>query len=144
MHLTSHRPPSAGADPIDRPTRALDAVVRAAHLPPRDETVVLFLDDARCGIAVVVVTGTDDPDAVIEVVELLTSPSVHGGRVDAVVVGSVRTRHDDTATAERDIDRWLEISDLAEGNGVELLEWYVIGPDGASCPRDRLGEVPRW
>ena len=143
MHVTSHRPPIAGDDPIDRHERALHAVVRAAHLPPRDETIVVFLDDARCGFAIVVVTDTVEPDAVVEVVELLTSPAVHGGRVDAVVVGSIRTRHDTRADAG-DVDRWLEISDLAEGNGVDLLEWYVIGPDGASCPRDRLGEPPRW
>ena len=34
--------------------------------------------------------------------------------------------------------------------GVELVEWFVIGGDtptvaaNASCPRDLLGESPRW
>lgn len=143
MHVTSHRPPTAGTEPIDRQEVALRVLVRAAQLPPRDETVVVFLDDARCAVAIVTVTGTVEPDSVVEVVELLTSPAVHGGRVDAVVVGTIRTRHDE-GTAADDVDRWLEISDLADEHGVELLEWYVIGPDGASCPRDRLGEPPRW
>ncbi len=42
-----------------------------------------------------------------------------------------------------DVDRWLELSDLAEQAGVELLEWFVIG-DAITCPRDLLGEPPRW
>ena len=46
-------------------------------------------------VAIVTVTGTVEPDSVVEVVELLTAPAVHGGRVDAVVVGSIRTRRDD-------------------------------------------------
>jgi hypothetical protein len=144
MHLTSHRPPSAGTDPIDAHESALRTVVGLAHLPPRDETIVVFLDDARRGITVVNVTGTVHPDAVVEVVELITSPAVHGGRVAGIVVASIRTTPDDAATAERDVDRWLEISELADDHAVELVEWYVIGPDGASCPRDRLGEPPRW
>jgi hypothetical protein len=49
-----------------------------------------------------------------------------------------------------DADRWLEASDIADDLGVELVEWFVIGGDrpsvaaNASCPRDLLGEVPRW
>jgi hypothetical protein len=42
-----------------------------------------------------------------------------------------------------DVDRWLEASDLLEGYGLELLEWFVIG-DRTWCPRDLLGEPPRW
>ena len=50
--------------------------------------------------------------------------------------------YDDSVQAG-DIDRWLEMSDLAEQSVVELLEWFVVG-DEVSCPRDQLGEAPRW
>ena len=143
MHLISHRPSPAG-EPVDHHDLALRTIVRAACLPPRDETIVLFLDDAQCAVVVVTVTGTARPDAVIDVVECLTAPAAHGGRVSSVIVGTVRTRRTAADEAERDVDRWLEISDIAEGHGVEVLEWYVIDPDGPSCPRDRLGEPPRW
>jgi hypothetical protein len=35
------------------------------------------------------------------------------------------------------------MSDIAEQAGVELLEWFVISGD-VTCPRDQLGEPPRW
>ena len=35
------------------------------------------------------------------------------------------------------------MSDIAEHVGVELLEWFVFG-NAVTCPRDRLGEPPRW
>jgi hypothetical protein len=38
------------------------------------------------------------------------------------------------------------MSDVAEQVGVEVLEWFVIGNSGrdVTCPRDQLGEPPRW
>jgi len=33
---------------------------------------------------------------------------------------------------------------LAETHGIELLEWFVVGPHGAECPRELLGEPERW
>ncbi len=35
------------------------------------------------------------------------------------------------------------MSDLTSAAGVELVEWFVIGDD-IHCPRDLLGEPPRW
>jgi hypothetical protein len=145
MNVTTyHGPPRAGIDPIDHHESGLMTVALACHTPPQPETVVVYLDDDRRGVSIVTVTGTDEPDAVVDVVERLTHPLVHDGRIAAVVVATVRTTPDDAATAERDIDRWLEISDAAEQHGVELVEWYVLGPLGARCPRDELGELPRW
>ena len=142
----SHRLPRAGIDPIDSHDAALATVAMAAHRPLRPETIVVLLDDARRGIALVVVTDTQRPDDVLEVVECLTRPTAHAGRVGAVVVGTVRPgagAEADDHVPDPDIDRWLELSDIAEGHGVELLEWFVIGAD-VRCPRDDLGEAPRW
>lgn len=144
MHLTSHRPMLAGTGPIDHGELGLRVVRGFVHEPRRDEVIVVCLDDARAGIVVVGVTGTQRPESIVDVVELVTSPAAHGGRVDAVIVASVRTTIDDECTADGDVDRWMEISDIADDHGVELLEWFVVGPDGTSCPRDRLGEPPRW
>jgi hypothetical protein len=35
------------------------------------------------------------------------------------------------------------MSDVTSAAGVELVEWFVIGDD-IHCPRDLLGESPRW
>jgi hypothetical protein len=48
------------------------------------------------------------------------------------------------ATQQGDVDRWLEASAIADAHGVELIEWFVIGPAGPECPRDLLGEPERW
>jgi hypothetical protein len=144
-----HRLPRAGIDTIDCAETALLTLAMAIQQPLRAETVSLLLDDQRRGIAVAVVSGTHHPDDVLEVVECFTRHAAHGGRVGAIVVASVRpddagsAPDADPERAEADIDRWLEMSEIAEQAGVELLEWFVVGGD-VTCPRDRLGEPPRW
>ena len=138
-----HRLPRAGIDTISCAETALLTLAMAIQQPLRAETVTLLLDDQRRGIAVAVVSGTHQPDDVLEVVECFTRSAAHGGRVGSIVVASVRPAMTDDATTATDVDRWLEMSDIAEQAGVELLEWFVIGGD-VTCPRDRLGEPPRW
>jgi len=135
-----HRFPRAGVDPINRPDLALMAIAMALHRPLRHETIVLLLDSERRGLAVVVVSGTDQPDQVLDVVECVADPAAHGGESAAAVVASVRPG---SAEIPGDVDRWLEMSDLADRAGVELVEWFVVGTD-ITCPRDALAEPPRW
>ena len=138
-----HRLPRAGVDTIDCAETALLTLAMAIQQPLRAETVSLLLDDQRRGIAVAVVSGTDQPDDVLEVVECFTRSATHGGRVASVIVASVRPVVADEVTTAGDVDRWLEMSEIAEQAGVELIEWFVITGD-VTCPRDRLGEPPRW
>jgi hypothetical protein len=147
MHRTTahHRLPRAGVDVIDDATSALAMISATIHRPMRPETILLLLDEARRGRSIVVVTGTVDPDAVVEIVECITQ-GVDADELGAIVIASVRpsvAAGGDRATESGDVDRWLEMSDIASAAGVELLEWFVIGR-GVSCPRDRLGEPPRW
>ncbi|MDJ0768491.1 MAG: hypothetical protein QNJ12_06835 [Ilumatobacter sp.] len=142
MHTVHHRMPRAGIDPIDDPATAFATLAMAVHRPLRAETIALVLDDARCGLAVAVVTGTDHADDVIEVVERLVEPAAHGGRAAALVVASVRPDELDSDDGA-DVDRWLEMSEIADAAGIELVEWFVVDRE-VSCPRDRLGEPPRW
>lgn len=138
-----HRLPRAGVDTISCAETALLALAMAIQRPLRAETVTLLLDDQRRGIAVAVVSGTHQPDDVLEVVECFTRSAAQGGRVGSIIVASVRPDRSDEATTSTDVDRWLEMSDIAEQAGVELLEWFVIGGE-VTCPRDQLGEPPRW
>lgn len=138
---TVRRLPRAGIDTIDHPDTALATIALAITRPLRSETVLLLLDEARCGRAIVVVGDTTHPDQVIEVVECITQADEHLG---AIVVASARPEGGDAPGDDPgDIDRWLEMSDIAALAGVELLEWFVIGRT-ISCPRDLLGEAPRW
>jgi hypothetical protein len=48
------------------------------------------------------------------------------------------------ATLPGDIDRWVEANEITEAHGIELIEWFVVGPAGVECPREMLGEPERW
>jgi hypothetical protein len=135
-----HRIPRARVDPIDSARVAWALIATVMRHPPEGEIIALLLDAERRGRSIVVVTGTAEPDAVHDVVDVITER--HGDDVDlgAVIIASVRPGAD---ADPDDLDRWLEISGRLEGAGVELLEWFVVGRE-VSCPRDLLGERPRW
>ena len=147
MHPTSitHRRPRAGIDPIVDASSALEVIGLAAHLPPRDETIVLALDDASCGTAILVVADTTEPDTVLDVVEFVAASADGGERASGLIVASLRAsrRSRLVQSGRDDADRWLEMSALADDAGLDLVEWFVL--DGRiRCPRDQLGIPPRW
>ena len=37
-----------------------------------------------------------------------------------------------------------QLSRLGVEHGIELIEWFIVGPSGVDCPRDLLGEPQRW
>jgi hypothetical protein len=147
MFCAAHRLPRAAVDPIDGPVPALAVVDLAMRRPLCHETIALVLDGDRRGRTVVVVDGTDEPDAVLDVVERVAGSIAASGRPGCLVVATVRPGG---GPLHGDDDRWLEASELADDVGVDLLEWFVIGGDQpsvaahAACPRDLLGEAPRW
>jgi hypothetical protein len=142
---SAHQPPRAGIDPVDTAAAALAVIRLAMHRPARAETIAIVLGDDHRGRSIVVVDGTDDPDAVVAVVERLADTIAVSGRDGALVLASVRPGR---GLVPGDVDRWLEASDIADGAGVDLLEWFVVdggaGAGTAWCPRDLLGEPPRW
>jgi hypothetical protein len=140
-----HRAPRAGIDPITSEAAALAVIRLAMHVPLAFETIALVLHADHRGRTVVVVDGTREPDSVLEVTERLAESISSSGRAGALVLASVRPGGQPSAD---DGDRWLEASELAEAVGVELIEWFIVaddtGPPAAWCPRDWLGEPPRW
>jgi hypothetical protein len=153
----AHRAPRGGVDRIVDAAGALAVIRLAMSSPPRPETIVMILDPDHRGRTIVVVDGTEDDEAVLEIVEHLAR-SVAEARPDdgggeswpgALVVASVRLGR---GARERDADRWLEACDLAAAAGVELLEWFVVEATErgraetftAWCPRDLLAQPPRW
>lgn len=140
------RLPRAGLDPIDSPEIAL-ATLHAMIDPWRHETIVLFLDHRLCGISVLAVNGTVPFDALFDVLERVVTMCGDSDRtadVEAVVVATVRPPIDGVPDLDAgDADRWLEASAMLDDAGIDLLEWFVVG-HRTSCPRDELGEPPRW
>jgi len=128
-------------DVVTSDAKALLTLGLAISCPPRHETIVLMLDDDRRGLGVVIVSGTIDPEHVLNVAECVARTSEHGGATSALVIASIRPGH--VGHSDGDDTRWLDLTRIADDAGVELLEWYVIG-DEVSYPRHQLGEPPRW
>ena len=138
------RVPRAGVDPVCSASSALTIISLAMHRPLRFETIVLLLDDERRGVSLVVVDGTAEPDSVVDVTECI-AVAVDPSPAAQLVIASVRPGD---GAVRGDPDRWLEASDIAGLHGVELVEWFVIDGEtdavNVHCPRDALGERPRW
>lgn len=139
--LGGRRTPRALIDPITGEADALALIDAAAAHPLEHETIAFALDDGRFGSVVTVVANTEDPDSVVSVVELLCSAATIDPLLTGLVVATIRPHG---ATLPGDVDRWLEASQAADSFGIELIEWFVIGPSGADCPRDLFGEPARW
>ena len=146
MFCAAHRLPRAGVDPIDSATAALAIVAMAMRRPPVDETIALVLDADRRGRTVVVIDGTSTRRRARR---RRTRRRIdrRRRRTGCLVLATVRPGG---GPVDVDDDRWLEASDLADDVGVDLLEWFVIAGDAPSiaanawCPRELVGEEPRW
>jgi hypothetical protein len=135
-----HRTPRAGVDPIRDEAAALSVVRLAMQHPASPETIAVMLDHERRGVSLVVVRGTHHPDDVVDVADRLSALAAGGDRIGGFVLASIRPGG---GLDPGDADRWLEMSDGCEQLGLELVEWFVIAATVA-CPRDLLGERPRW
>jgi hypothetical protein len=126
---------------VDSADSALAVITTAMHRPPQPQVIVLVLDTDLRGHAIVIVDGTRSPDAVVEVVELVAEGAAESTHPATIVVAAVRP---DYGALPGDADRWLELCEITETHGCELLEWFVFSGDVAWCPRDLLAEAPRW
>ena len=108
-------------------------------LPLAEETIVVCLDQQRRGSRLLIVESSDAPELpwlLGRICDLRLEP----GDL-ALVVASVRP---DGAMVAADADRWLAASEMLEGRGRELVEWFVVGHSGAACPRALVGGAERW
>jgi hypothetical protein len=133
------RIPRANIDPIGSAGDALALVSLVNAHPLRAETVVIVLDSERRGNVITVVSETRHVD-VCSILERFCSAAADTSAAH-LVVATVRP---EGATVPGDVDRWLEASALTDTFGIELLEWFIIGPAGPECPRDLIGEAERW
>jgi hypothetical protein len=146
MPAARPRVPHARRDPVITPDEALAIVELAASSRPRHETIAFLLDDCYRGTGLItVVSDTVDFDCVIRIAEVMAELGALSqgiGRETAyVVIASIRPWSD---MEPDDAFRWCSASDIVENHGMTLLEWFVLGPSGPVCPRELLGEEPRW
>lgn len=137
MSRSPHPIPRPGIDPISCADDAL--AVLALGAPYGDDTVAIVLDERRCGTSVLVVHDTLDADALFDVIDACVMAASEDDA--AIVLASSRP---DGEMVGDDAMRWMEASDQCRAGGLELLEWFVIGRRGPTCPRELFGEPPRW
>ncbi len=148
---TTHPRLPQATDPILSSHDALAVVSLALHRPLEAETIAFLLDNTSRSNTITVVSGTTEPDSVLSVAECMAvaggkSPARGGLARCGLVLATVRpqTANNTTATLPGDLDRWLEANEITESHGIELIEWFVVGPTGVDCPRELLGEPERW
>ena len=140
------RPPHAG-DPIRSSTDAIAVVSMVIHRPLEAETIAFFLDHTGRSNTITVVSGTTEPDSVLSVAECMSLAGAAIARRCAASCWPAFAPTPHQTCRQRlpgDIDRWIEASEITESYGIELIEWFVVGPAGVDCPRELLGEPQRW
>jgi hypothetical protein len=145
-HSTAQsRLPHAG-DPIRSCLDAIAVVSLVIHRPLQAETIAFFLDENSRSNVITVVSGTTEPDSVLAVAECMAMVADSSPTLCGVVLTSVRPNSAPNlpATLAGDVDRWVEANEITESHGLELIEWFVVGPAGVDCPRELLGEPERW
>jgi hypothetical protein len=135
----SHRFPRARVDPLDDDAARLIIGATIAS-PRRPETVVVLLDHQRCGVAIVNVANTPDPDAIHDVASICVAAADRHPTIGGVVLATVRPDGGDELD---DVERWLDLDVQLADVGVELVEWYIYGRS-ISRPRVLVGEATRW
>lgn len=131
--------PRGGIDPIRSADDALAVLALAA--PYGDDTIVIPLDSERRGSSIMIVNGTDHPDAMFDVLETVTAAARGRGEIAALILATSRPSGD---VEPDDVHRWLEASDQCAAGGLELVEWFVLGRSGPQCPRTLFGGTERW
>ncbi len=143
MHLSSAYCRRNDPMPVRNHADAVRLISAAVHEPLEHQTLGVLLDRHGRGRenAIIDVSGTVEPEAMLRVTNFMSMLGERSHPFTRLVVATVRPNG---GLLAEDVDRWLEASQIAEGYGVRLIEWYVVHPDGISRPRELLGEPPRW
>jgi hypothetical protein len=135
--------PSAPSVHLSDAADALDLVEQVVDRPLRPETLVVLADDAHWAHTCFAVSGTAVPDDVTDIASLVVELAEREPAIHAVLIASVRPARVDGST-RTDLDRGLELLELCEAAGLELLDWFVVSPDGASSLREASGLPLLW
>jgi hypothetical protein len=105
------------------------------------DPIVILLDAEHRGSSILIVSHTDDLDAMFHVLDHCLAATRDRPEIASLVLASSRPTGD---VEPDDIHRWLEASDQCAAAGLELAEWFVLGRSGPQCPRRLFGEPERW
>jgi len=127
--------------PVRNAHEAEDLLRLALPRPLVEETLAFLLDDDGIGGVMISFEHTTPLESVLLITDVMSSAGGFVPELSGLVVATVRPKD---GVMPGDIDRWLLASDIAERNGITLLEWYVVDRHGFHCPRELIGEPMRW
>ena len=104
-------------------------------------TLAILMEDTGFPGTCIAVDGGSHPDSVFTVSVNITEVCRRNPQFAGVVLASVRPEHSPDCG---DIDRWFELVNDFEQIGIDLLEWFVIGPGFAVGMRAMTGCRPAW
>ncbi len=133
--------PRAGLDPIRSSIDVLQVFDLQMRRPLGFETLVMFIDHAGCGKSLVSVSGTTEPDSILEVVDTMGMCVPDTAGVTGMVVASVRPGG---RILDSDDERWIEANESLDTLGLTLYDWIIIGRSGAISMCSELGLESRW
>ena len=136
------RMPRAHLDPIACVDDALAVFGLQMSDPAQDETLVMLLDDQRCGSNLISVSDTRSIEQLLHVAETMSTVAKSAPHISAVVIASVRRDGDTADLLARGV--WSELDEIVEVCGLVLVDWLVTGPWGMLLPRAIQGERSRW
>lgn len=143
----TRRFPRAGIDPIRSDIHARMFIHLLVPEVDDDEVIAIPLDDRWCGRTLLRVAGATDPDSVLVVTDAIAigilEARIQGRALGAtsIVLVSVRPTR---PSEPHDLGRWLDARNNLGNAGATLVEWYIVSHRGIECPRELLGEPPRW
>jgi hypothetical protein len=137
-----HPYPPRPSDPIRCAADALRVFALAMKQPPEHETIAFLLDNTSRSDTITIISGTAEPDSIVGIAECMAMAGAQVASLCGLVLATVRPDAD--AIAAGDIDRWIDAAAITETHGIELIEWFVVTAVGVVCPRELLGDPPRW
>ena len=126
MPRSPTRPPlPIAGEPIRTSLEALRVVSMAMRHPLEAETIAFFLDDCSSSNTITVISGTVDPDSIVAVAECVALAASRVPSLCGVVLATVRPHG---GLLPGDLDRWQLIDAVTADQGIELVEWFIVGP----------------
>jgi hypothetical protein len=101
----------------------------------------MLIDRNGCGISLITVSDTTEPDQVVDVADAMAMALVGRPQVGGLVLATVRpgghVLADDDAL-------WFEAAAAIEAHGLVLYDWLIIGRGGTVSMTHELGVPSRW
>jgi len=130
--------PRPHRDPITSATQALSVFSLALTRPFRPETLILMMNHEHRGVGLFAVNSGDDLRTLID---HIVGRCATEDTTRAIAIASVRSQW---LTHFQCGIEWATSREICQRAGVQLVDWFVVGPHGVHCPRICAHQPGQW